>query len=84
MPNLTMYVTSGLEPTTDNRWTPANNGINPGNAADIAAMTDITALDTALAAANATYWTAARLNQESVWDKQYWLRVTRRGSASLV
>lgn len=83
MPNLTMYTTQGMETTSDNRWTPSDGGVAKLNASDIAAMSDITALDTALAAANGTYWTTTRLNQESVWDKLYWLRVNRRSTTEL-
>lgn len=83
MPNVTMYTSQGMDTTTDNRWTPSDNGVAKLNSADIAAMTDITALDTALAAANGTYWTTFRLNSESLWDKLYWLRVTRRGTTAL-
>lgn len=83
MPNLTMYTTQGFETTSDNRWTPADNGAQKLNTADIAAVNDIIQLDAYLVTLNAAYWTTARLNQESLWDKLYWMRVNRRGTASL-
>lgn len=83
MPNVTMYSSQGMDTTTDNRWNPSDGGVAKMNASDVAAMGDITQLDTALAAANSTYWTTLRLNSESLWDKLYWLRVNRRGTAAL-
>ena len=47
------------------------------NTADYNATKDIQTLDGVLATANGTYWTTVRLNQESIWDKQYWLRVNK-------
>lgn len=83
MPNVTMYSTNGLCTTQDNRWTPADGGLAKQHTTDIAGAVDIASLDTLLASLNGTYWTTARLNQENLWDKLYWLRATRRSSASL-
>jgi hypothetical protein len=83
MPNVTMYTTQGMETTTDNRWNPNTGGLSTGNANDIAAMSDIASLDTLLATLDGVYWTSRRLNQESIWDKLFYLRTSRRGTASL-
>lgn len=85
MATITMHTAFGFTTVTDKRWTPsgAAAGDNPNNAADIAAMTDNDSLDTALAAANGTYWTAARLDQTNIWDKLYWLRVNRQSTSEL-
>lgn len=74
MANITMTPGFGMGATvTDRRWTPTDTAA-PVTAAEFAATQDIRTLDAALAAANATYWTATRLNQESFWDKLYWWR----------
>jgi hypothetical protein len=72
-----------METTTDNRWNPNTGGLSTGNANDIAAMSDIASMDTLLATLDGVYWTSRRLNQESIWDKLFYLRTSRRGTASL-
>lgn len=83
MPNLTMSTHTGFVPTQDNRWNPQDNGLGKMHATDFGGMQDIIKLDAALATLDGTYWTSKRLDQESIWDKMYWLRVTRRGTAAL-
>lgn len=83
MPNLTMSTFTGFEPTTDNRWTPSDNGLGKMHVTDFAAVQDIVKIDTLLATIDGVYWTSKRLDQESIWDKLYYLRVNRRGTASL-
>lgn len=58
---------------TDRRFTPTDV-VNHISTADFAASQDIRTLDAALVAANAGYWTTLRLNQESKYDKLFWLR----------
>lgn len=59
--------------TTDRRWTPTDVA-DPVTTAEFAATQDIRTMDVWLAANNAAYWTAARLAQESLWDKLFYLR----------
>lgn len=82
MANITMTTNYGGVTVTDRRWTPADVA-NPVAAADFAATQDIRTLDPVLATANATYWTSARLRQESVWDKLFWLRSQVANNAGL-
>ena len=79
---ITMAPHAGFTTVGDLGWK-NEDLVNPVHASDYAALVDIKALDAALAAANATYWTATRLMQESLWDKLYWLRVTRKGVSSV-
>lgn len=58
---------------TDRRWTPADVA-NPIATVDFAASQDLKTLDARLTTVNAGYWTALRLNQESLYDKLFWLR----------
>ena len=58
---------------TDKRWTPTDVAIPP-TVGEFAASKDIPTMDANLVAINATYWTATRLAQESVWDKLFYLR----------
>jgi hypothetical protein len=78
-----METTNGKTTTQDNRWNPNTGGLSTGHANDLAASADIASMDTLLATLNGTYWTSKRLDQESVWDKQFWLRCNRRSTASL-
>ena len=74
MTNITMVPGFGMGATvTDRRWAPIDTA-SPVTVAEFAATQDIRVMDAALAAANATYWTTTRLNQESIWDKLFWLR----------
>lgn len=79
MTNITMSTHAGFTTVNDYNWKPVDQ-VSVLNSADYAALADIKTLDAALAAANATYWTATKLLQESLWDKLYWLRVTRKGA----
>lgn len=58
---------------TDRRWTPADVA-DQITSAEFVATQDIRTIDTWLAAQNAAYWTQTRLNQESTWDKLFYLR----------
>lgn len=73
MANIQMTVPYGVDTIIDRRWTPTDSA-SPTTVAEFAAIQDIQKLDAYLAAANAAYWTAARLRQESLWDKYFWLR----------
>jgi len=75
MPNIDMLGTSYGQDCipTDRRWTPTDS-VDPVTTAEFAATQDIRTLDAWLATANAAYWTATRLNQESLNDKIFWLR----------
>ena len=73
MPNINMTTRFGGVTVTDRRWLPTDTAAAV-SAAEFAATQDIRTMDAALAAANAAYWTATRLNQESWWDKLFWLR----------
>jgi len=55
--------------------TPAAGSTSPISATTYAAVRDMAATDTALATANATYWTQARLDQTMLSDKIYALRM---------
>lgn len=75
MPNIDMLGSAygnGIT-VTDRRFTPTDV-VNVISTADFAASQDIRTLDAALTTANAGYWTTARKNQESLWDKLFWLR----------
>jgi hypothetical protein len=58
---------------TDRRWKPSDVA-NPIPVGEFGATQDIKVLDANLAAINAAYWTQKRLDQESIWDKVYYLR----------
>jgi hypothetical protein len=75
MPNIDMLGTSYGQGfvVTDRRWTPTDVADHV-TAAEFAGTQDIRTLDAWLTAANAAYWTATRLNQESLNDKIFWLR----------
>lgn len=84
MPNIDMLGTSygqGMV-VTDRRWSPTDT-VDPVTLAEFASTQDIRTMDAYLAAANAGYWTATRLAQESTWDKLFWIRsqVTPSGLA---
>ena len=73
MTNIDMNTRYGGVTVTDKRWTPTD--VNPPpTSAEFVATSSIRAMDTYLATANATYWTATRLNQEGYWDKLFWIR----------
>ena len=67
---------------TDRRWAPVD-AIDAVPTADFAATQDIRTMDAYLTAANAAYWTATRLAQESIWDKLYYIRTTSQSGAGL-
>jgi hypothetical protein len=75
MPNISMLGAAYGQDhiVTDRRWTPTDvaDVVTP---AEFAASQDIRTIDAYLAATNAAYWTATRLNQESLNDKIFWLR----------
>lgn len=73
MPNILMTTNYGGNVLTDRRFKPVDQA-SPITAAEFAATQDMTKLDAYLAAANAAYWTATRLAQESWWDKLHWVR----------
>lgn len=73
MTNIDMSTRYGGVTVTDRRFT--QQDVNPGpTSAEFVATQSIRAMDTFLAATNATYWTATRLNQEGYWDKLFWIR----------
>jgi hypothetical protein len=58
---------------TDKRWTPTDVA-SPATSAEFVATQDLRTLDLWLNTQNAAYWTQTRLNQESMWDKLFYLR----------
>jgi hypothetical protein len=70
-----MSTNYGGTTVTDRRWKPADvtNPVAPG---EFAVTQDIKTLDTNLVLISASYWTPARLAQESWWDKLYYIRCT--------
>jgi hypothetical protein len=58
---------------TDKRWTPTDTA-DPITSAEFVATQDIRTIDLWLNTQNAAYWTQTRLNQESFWDKLFYLR----------
>ena len=72
-PQVTMSTNYGGTTINDRRWLPVDQAA-PISAATFAATQDIRTLDAYLAAANAAYWTSKRLEQESWWDKLFWVR----------
>lgn len=74
MANITMVPGFGMGITvSDPRWTPTDVA-SPAVSANFLATQDIRTLDARLTALNAAYWTAARLAQESIWDKLFYIR----------
>lgn len=75
MPNISMMGAAYGQDhiVTDRRWTPTDV-TDPVTTAEFAATQNIRTLDAYLAAANGTYWTTTRLNQECTNDKIFWLR----------
>jgi hypothetical protein len=74
MANIDMVTGYGMGAVvTDRRWTPTDV-TNPVTSAEFVATQDLRTLDLWLNTQNAAYWTQTRLNQESFWDKLFYLR----------
>ena len=73
MPQIYMSTNYGGTTVTDRRFRPVDIA-GPPSVANFAATRDMTTMDPALVAANGAYWTTKRLNEESWWDKLFWLR----------
>jgi hypothetical protein len=73
MANIDMTTRYGGVTVTDRRFTPTN--VDPGpTSAEFVATQSIRAMDLWLNTQNAAYWTQKRLDQESWWDKLFYLR----------
>lgn len=79
---ITMSSNAGFTTVSDSGFTPTDVA-GPLNVNDYTALQDIGKMDSLLATLNGTYWTTNRLGQESIWDKLFWLRATRKSSSAL-